>query len=110
MVVVACSAAVGQGLCVLGGRRTWSWWAPGAGFAALLAIAGVLIRTPGRSAAAVAGIAVATAASLASRDVRRALADAMADSVPVTLRTVLASIEPSLAYGDTGILGDGINN
>jgi hypothetical protein len=110
IVVVACSAAIGQGLCALSGRREWAWWSPGAGFAAMLAIGGVLVRVPGHSKSAAAGIALATIASLLVPSVRRALGAALPEGAPVIVLALLFSVIPFLVWGRTGILGEGINN
>ena len=110
LVVVACSAAIGQGLCALAGRRAWAWWAPGAGFAAMLALAGVLVRVPGHSKTAAGAIAVATIVSLAAPSVRRALAAALPEGVPVVLLALAFSLIPFLVWRRTGILGEGMNN
>ena len=110
LVLVVCSAVVGQGIAALGDRRDWVWWAPGVGFAALLTIAGVLVRVPGHAATVAAGTAAATVAALGVRSVRRALLTALADGVPVVAIAVLVSLIPFFVYGRTGILGEGVNN
>lgn len=110
IVVVACSAVIGQGLCALGGRRDWAWWAPGAGFAALLAIAGVLVRLPGNATTALAGVALALVVSLALPSVRRALVSAVPEGVPPAAFVLLASMIPLFVWGRAGIFGEGMNN
>jgi hypothetical protein len=110
IVVVACSAIVGQGLAAIGGYREWKWWAPGVGFAALLTIAGVGIRVPGHSKGVVLAIAAATIASLAVRSVRRALWEAVPDGIFVTAAALLASLIPFVVWSRAGLLGEGMNN
>src|SRR5438093_777404 len=54
--------SIGQGICVLGGRERWAWWAPGVGFAALLFLGGLVIQAPGHSkTAAIVAAAALTA-------------------------------------------------
>lgn len=110
VVVVACAAAIGQWLAVLAGRRDWVWWAPGVGCAAILAVAGLLIRAPGHAATVAAAIVVLTVVSLASSAVRSALVTAIPEGVPVTLVTVAATLLPFAVSGRSGIPGVGDNN
>jgi len=110
IVVVVCSAAVGQGLCALSGRGEWAWWSPGVGFAAVVTLTGVLVRIPGHSKSAAAGVALATLVALAFPSVRRALLHALPDGIPVALIALLASLIPFLVWRRTGILGEGVNN
>jgi hypothetical protein len=109
-VLVACSALVGQWICVLAGRERWEWWAPGAGFAALLAIAGTLITAPGHAKTAALGVAAATLAALVSRRTRAAVVTALPDGLVVGGFTLLASFVPFVVNGRSGILGEGMNN
>src|SRR5947209_6861355 len=110
LLLVGCSAAIGQGICRLAGWRDWVWWAPGVGFAALVASAGILIRSSGHATAVALVAVTATIGALAARSVRRALRTALADGVTVTAAALLVSLIPFLVYERTGILGEGVNN
>jgi hypothetical protein len=110
VVIIGCSAIVGQGLCVVGGRDLWAWWAPAVGFAAILTLGGILINAPGHSKTTALGVAAATVGSLLSPRVRTALASALPDGLPVAGITLLVSLLPFLVSGRTGILGASINN
>ncbi|MEA2493116.1 MAG: hypothetical protein QOJ29_1027 [Thermoleophilaceae bacterium] len=109
-VTVGASAIVGQGVARLSGRRRWVWWAPGVGCCLLLALAGLLIRAPGRASTVLIVSAVVTLAPLLSRDVRTALAEALPDGLPVAAITLLATLLPFAVSGRSGILGSGVNN
>ncbi|HEX8690292.1 MAG TPA: hypothetical protein VF729_08620, partial [Solirubrobacterales bacterium] len=65
----AASLLVGRALLRVGGRDSWSWLAPAAGFGALLTVSGVLARAPGHGTTATLGLVLllATAAALAFR-------------------------------------------
>jgi hypothetical protein len=110
VVIVACAAAIGQLVAVLAGRREWVWWAPGVGCAAILAVAGLLIRAPGHAATVAAAIVVLTLLALASPAVRSALVAAIPEGLPVTLVTVGAALLPYAVSGRSGIPGAGDNN
>lgn len=109
-VTVGCSVIVGQGVAAVAGHTRWAWWAPGVGCCLLLALADLLVRTPGRATAVVVGVAIVTAAGLLSRAVRSAVVEALPDAVPVAAITLLATLLPFVVSGRTGILGAGINN
>ena len=108
--IVACSCILGQGLRAVAGEVTWAWWAPGAGFGALLALSGICIRLPGHAETAAAVIAVTTVAALVPRSVRRALATALPDVLLIGGLALLAWLIPFLVWRRIGILGEGINN
>jgi hypothetical protein len=110
VLIIGCSAIVGQGLCAAAGRDEWAWWAPGVGFAAVLTLGGILINAPGHSKTTALGIAAATLGALAVPRVRSALATALPDGLPVAAITLLASLLPFLVSGRAGIIGASINN
>lgn len=110
LIVVGCSVVIGQGVAALAGRTDWAWWAPGVGACAVLGVAGVLIRAPGRGSTVVIAIAVLTVAALASRAVRAGLAQALPDGLPVAVVTLAATLLPFAVSGRTGVLGAGVNN
>src|SRR5882724_5843594 len=52
------SLLVGRATFSLAGRRSWCWLEPAVGFAAILAVSGVLARAPGHGTSATLGIVV----------------------------------------------------
>src|SRR3712207_1462133 len=63
-VVCAASLLAGRAILLLSGRAAWSWLEPAVGFAALIAVAGVLSRLPGRGTLATLGVVAVVAVSL----------------------------------------------
>jgi hypothetical protein len=110
VVVVACAAAIGQWIAVLAGRQEWVWWAPGVGCAAILAVAGLLIRAPGHAVTVALALIALTLLALASKAVRTALVAALPEGLPLTLITVAAGLLPYAVSGRTGVPGVGDNN
>lgn len=108
--VVACSAIVGQGVAVLAGHGDRAWWAAGVGCCLLLAVAGVLIRAPGRGLTVVVACGVLTVAPLFSRAVRTALSQMLPDGLIVAGAALLATLLPFAVSGRAGIIGVGVNN
>src|SRR4051812_2467962 len=109
-VMIGCSAIVGQAVAVVAGHPRWAWWAPGVGCCLLLALADLLIRTPGRATAVVVAVAILTAAGPISRALPGAVLEALPEAVPVAAITLLATLLPFAVSGRAGILGVGINN
>ena len=52
------SLLVGRATFTLAGRRSWCWLEPAVGFAAILAVSGLLARAPGHGTSATLGIVV----------------------------------------------------
>ena len=110
LVVVGASAAVGQAIFCLCGRREWSWLAPAAGLAVLLPLAWLAVRLPGEEVPAIVTVLAATVAALAFVAGRgRGIGRAWALGWPVALLALAAASLPFLVEGRFGILGTGLN-
>jgi hypothetical protein len=110
LLVLAAAAVVGQGVFCLCGRERWSWLAPAAGLAVLIAVAWWAVRLPGEgsSAALVLGGLVAAFALYLPRRVE-GLGDAARTGAPVVAAALLLASLPFLAEARFGILGTGLN-
>ena len=110
LVVLAASAAAGQAIFALCGRRKWSWLAPAVGLASLTALAWWSVRLPGEGTAAIAVIvAVTIAAAAYLRRYADGLGEATRLALPVAVIALAAASLPFLAEGRFGILGTGLN-
>lgn len=109
--ICAASLLAGRALLSLAGRSAWSWLEPGVGFAALLAVAGLLARAPGHGTSSTLGAAIliVAAAAVASRLPYRA-PGALRAGLPVALALVLVLSIPYAISGRWGLLGVGFNN
>ncbi len=69
------SLLVGRAIFTLAGRREWCWLEPAVGFAAIIAVSGLLARAPGHGTSATLGIVllivVAAGSSGGSASTRR---------------------------------------
>lgn len=108
--IVVAAAAIGQAVFALGGARRFSWVAPAAGFALLLALGALSSRAPGGPTSGALAITVLTVAALAVPRVRRALLEALPEGAPLALATLLFASLPFLVSARTGILGVGDDN
>jgi hypothetical protein len=110
LILLGCSALVGQAVLALCGRRVWSWLAPAVGLSALLALAWATVRLPGEGLAAAIAIAAATAAAGAVLWGRvDGLAAALRGGAPLTIAAILAASLPFIVEMRFGILGTGLN-
>ena len=110
VLILGCSAIVGQAIGVLAGRSAWSPISPAVGLAALLAIAWATVRLPGEGAAAAIALGILTvlaALVLGSRPAGR-VAAARAE-LPLVLAAALAASLPFIIEMRFGILGTGLN-
>ncbi len=103
------SSLIGQALCCPSGTAGWSPLAPGVGFAALIVLASLAVRLPGRSITSLALIVLATAAAAGWLWRRIDTRPPALWALPVTLTTLAASI-PFLSNGRVGLLGVSFNN
>ena len=117
VLVLAAALITGQALAALqaGASRerpaAVSWLAPAYGLAALLVIAGVAVRLPGRAVTAAALLAVAVVAALIHLRGRvSGFGDAGALGLPVLLVTAVAAALPFAIVGYVGVLGAGLVN
>jgi len=117
VLVLAAALIVGQALAALqaGASRaqpvTISWLAPAYGLAALLVIAGVAIRLPGRAVTAAVALAVVAIVALAYlRGRLSGRGEAAASGLPVLLVTAIAAALPFALVGYVGVLGAGLVN
>ncbi|HET8862828.1 MAG TPA: hypothetical protein VFM94_06235, partial [Solirubrobacterales bacterium] len=73
--ICAASLLVGRALLLIAGRTAWSWLEPAVGFAAVLAVTGVLARAPGHGTSATLGLALLLIAAAIIVFVQRGPAD-----------------------------------
>jgi hypothetical protein len=110
LLVLGLSALVGQALFAACGRRTWSWLAPAAGLAALIAIAWGTVRLPGEGLAALIAIAVLGAVAIvALRPGVWDLASELRGGASVAAVALVAASLPFIVEARFGILGTGLN-
>jgi hypothetical protein len=110
-VVIGLSFLAGRAIMRATGRERWNGIEPAVGFAALMAVEGLLARIPGEKWALIAGLAILVGLSLyALRKARLAdlpLSPFFWGAAALTL--VIASI-PFAVTGHWGLLGMGYNN
>jgi hypothetical protein len=109
--ILLASLLVGRAIFSLAGRREWCWLEGAVGFAAILAVSGLLARAPGHGTSATLGIValIVVAAVVAWRhdyEAPAALGVGLATAVVVAL--VLSF--PFAVSGRWGLLGVGFNN
>jgi hypothetical protein len=106
------SLLVGRAIFSLAGRRSWCWLEPAVGFAAIIAVSGVLARAPGHGTSATLGIVVLIA--VAAAVVWRIREYEAPGTLWVGLATVvviaLVLSFPFAVTGRWGLLGVGFNN
>ena len=117
VLVLAGALIVGQALAALqaGASRerpvTVSWLAPAYGLAALLVLAGIAVRLPGRAVTAAAALVIAFIAALIYLRGRVCgRGEAAALGLPVLLVTAVAAALPFALVGYVGVLGAGLVN
>ncbi len=125
--ICAASLLVGRALLRVAGRDSWVWWAPAAGFGALLTVSGVLARAPGHGTSATLGLVVLLLAAAAIVAARQPAADgpktalrvpfsarrrreALRQGLPVALVVALVLSIPFAMTARWGLLGVGFNN
>jgi len=109
--ILLASLLVGRAIFSLAGRREWCWLEGAVGFAAILAVSGLLARAPGHGTSATLGIValIVVAAVVAWRreyEAPAALGGGLATAVVIAL--VLSF--PFAVSGRWGLLGVGFNN
>src|SRR5687767_10500040 len=92
--ILAASAAAGQGLCAFCGRREWSWLSPAVGLSLLIAVAWGALNVSDEPAVALAACGLVAVLGAAAWAIRRLPGeDAVVAGVVVLLAAVaLASL------------------
>lgn len=111
LLIVAGSLVVGRAITRACGREKWWGIEPAVGFAALMAVEGLLARIPGTHSALIAGLIVMAAASVWV--LRRPRRDDLPESPlfwVVGLIAALILTIPFVITGHWGLLGMGYNN
>ncbi len=112
--ICAASLLVGRALLLIAGRTSWTWLEPAVGFAAVLAVTGVLARAPGHGASATLGLVLLLIAAaivvVAQRGSGDGRGEAWRQGLPVAIVIALVLSIPFLISGRWGLLGVGFNN
>jgi hypothetical protein len=110
VVLIAVSAICGNAICRIAGYRARNTVAPAVGFAAVLTIAGVSIRAPGRTTASIVALAVVVGACVFALARRRSF-DLLPLWALLMIPAVLAvATLPFWTSGHFGLLGVGTND
>src|ERR1700744_3702947 len=106
------SLLVGRAIFTLAGRREWCWLEPAVGFAAIIAVSGLLARAPGHGTSATLGIVllIVVAAVVVWREREYAAPGALGVGVSTALVIVVVLSFPFAVSGHWGLLGVGFNN
>ncbi|MFA9400707.1 MAG: hypothetical protein ACERKT_06310 [Acidobacteriota bacterium] len=111
VIIVAGSLLVGRAAMVVTGSRKWSGLEPAVGFAAIMAVEGLLARVPGTRGALIIGLAVLVLASLwVLRLPRRSDLPPSGWFWVAALVAVIVTTIPFAVSGHWGLLGMGYNN
>ena len=103
LVLICC--VLGQGVLTVCGWERWRWWAPIVGVAVLLIVDGQVVRLPGRATTGAIVTVILVLVALILPGVRRGLAEAAPEGVPLALFVLLLAAIPFFAYGHAGTLG-----
>jgi hypothetical protein len=106
----AASLLLGRAILAASGRERWSWLEPAVGFGALVAVAGLLVRLPGRGTTATIGLLVLLVLGAAGLRRPYRLEGAVAQGAAVALVLVAALSIPFAVNARWGLLGVGFNN
>src|SRR6201996_7608024 len=106
------SLLVGRATFTLAGRREWCWLEPAVGFAAIIAVSGVLARAPGHGTSATLGIVllIVVAAVVVWREREYVAPGALGVGVTTALVIAIVLSFPFAVSGHWGLLGVGFNN
>ena len=106
------SLLVGRAIFTLAGRREWCWLEGAVGFAAILAVSGLLARAPGHGTSATLGIVVliVVAAVVVWREREYAAPGALGVGVATAVVIAIVLSFPFAVSGHWGLLGVGFNN
>lgn len=106
------SLLVGRAIFTLAGRREWCWLEGAVGFAAIIAVSGLLARAPGHGTSATLGIVVliVVAAVVVWREREYAAPGALGIGVATAVVIAIVLSFPFAVSGHWGLLGVGFNN
>src|ERR1700761_309308 len=106
------SLLVGRATFTLAGRREWCWLEPAVGFAAIIAVSGILARVPGHGTSATLGIVllIVAAAVVVWRKREYAAPGALGVGLATAVAIAVVLSFPFAVSGHWGLLGVGFNN
>src|ERR1700749_4851848 len=106
------SLLVGRAIFTLAGRREWCWPGPAVGFAAIIAVFGLLARAPGHGPSATLGIVLLliVAAAVVWREREYEAPGALSVGVTTALVIAIVLSFPFAVSGHWGLLGVGFHN
>ena len=108
--ICAASLLAGRAIFVATGRDRWTWLEPAVGFAAIITVAGIGARLPGRATTATLLVVLVVLASLPALRRPYRLGAAVAQGLPVVIAVALVLAIPFAVSGRWGLLGVGFNN
>lgn len=116
--ICAASLLAGRALLALAGREGWTWLEPAVGFGALLGVAGLLARAPGRGTSATLGLVLLLLGAVAVLALGRRganagtarRAEALRLGLPVAVAVAVVLTIPFAITERWGLLGVGFNN
>jgi hypothetical protein len=108
--ICAASLLAGRAIFAMAGREAWCWLEPAVGFAALVTVAGIGARLPGRGTTATIFVVALGVVSLVALRAPYRLRGALAEGLPVAIALALVLAIPFAISGRWGLIGVGFNN